>query len=150
MKGFSTLEIIITIAIAGIILAIGVNSFQVAQIKKQQDEIVLTITTSLDEQKTNTQTGKNGQQYGVKFNSSDFILFAGTSYSPSATQNKIISINPQFEITETLSNSDNIIYFSKLIGDVNEVATVTISHIDSRVTPQHIVIEKTGAISVIE
>lgn len=150
MKGFSTLEIIIVIAVAGVLLAIGVNSFQIAQIKKQQEEIVLSITTSLDEQKVNTQTGKNGTQFGVKFNINDFILFTGTSYAPSSTQNKIISINPQFEITETLSNSDNIIYFSKLIGDVNEIATITISHIDNRVTPQQIVIEKTGAISVIE
>jgi Tfp pilus assembly protein PilE len=150
MKGFSTLEIIIVIAVAGILLAIGVNSFQVAQIKKNQDEIIQTLTTSLDEQKVNTQTGKNGQQYGVRFNLKDFVLFSGTSYNPSSDQNKIIAINSQFEITETLSNSDNIIYFSKLIGDVNEIATITISHIDNRIDPQKIIIEKSGAISVIE
>lgn len=150
MKGFSSLEIIIVIAVAGILLAISVNSFQVAQIKKNQDEIIQTITTSLDEQKVNTQTGKNSQHYGVKFNSSDFTLFTGNSYNPSSDQNKIIVINPQFEITETLSNSDNIIYFTKLTGDINEIATITISHIDNRIDPKQILIEKTGAISMVE
>lgn len=143
------IEIIISIAVAGVLLGIVTNSFQVAQIKKNQQKIVQTIITSLEEQKTNTQTGKNAQSYGVKFNTAEFILFSGTTYA-SSSQNKIIAIDPVFEITETISNEQNIIYFSKFIGDANEVATITVSHITNRIPPQHLIIEKTGTISVIE
>jgi Tfp pilus assembly protein PilE len=150
MKGFSTLEIIITIAISAVILAIVTNSFQVAQIKKYQEGIVEAITSSLEEQKTNTQAGKDGQNYGVKFNSNEFVLFTGTSYSFSSNQNKVIAIDSRFQITETISNTDNIIYFSKLLGDANQTATITISHIDNRIPAKNILIEQSGAISVIE
>lgn len=149
-KGFSTLEVVISIAIAGVLVAIVTNSFQVAQIKKHQQGIVQSIVSSLEEQKANTQAGKEGKNFGVKFNNSDFILFTGTSYVPSSTENKIIAIDSQFQITETLSNEDNIIYFSKLLGDTNENATITVSHIDNRINSQHIIIERSGTISVIE
>jgi prepilin-type N-terminal cleavage/methylation domain-containing protein len=149
MKGFSMLEIILTIAVLGILLAITTNTYQVSHLKKNQDEIIQTINALLEEQKTLTQAGKNGKNFGIKFNQNDFILFTGTNYSASE-QNKIIAINPQFEITETISNSDNIIYFSKIIGDANENATITISHITNRIPPKSIYIKKSGAISVIE
>jgi prepilin-type N-terminal cleavage/methylation domain-containing protein len=149
-KGFSTLEVIISIAIASVLLAIVTYSYQTAQIKKTQEGIVEAVYASLQEQKAYTQAGKNGQNYGVKFNSSEFIEFTGTSYSPSSNQNKVSALDPRFEITETITNSDNIIYFSKLLGNANQTATITVSHIDTRVPPQHIVIEQSGTISVIE
>ena len=149
-KGFSILEIVIVISVAGVLLALIVNSYQVAQLRKNQDEIIESIISSLDEQKTLTQAGKESQNFGIKFNETDFILFKGTTFSSNSGQNKIIALNSQFEITETLSNVDNVIYFSKLLGDVNESATITISHITDRIPPKSIYIKKSGVVSVIE
>jgi prepilin-type N-terminal cleavage/methylation domain-containing protein len=150
MKGFTILEIIITIAVAGILLTIATNSYQVAQIKKNQEQIIQAIEASLDEQRAKTQAGKDGQNFGIKFNSDNFVLLTGTSYSSGSNQNKIIAIDPQFQISETITNSDNIIYFSKILGDANQNATITISHITNRISPKQIIIEKSGTISVIE
>jgi prepilin-type N-terminal cleavage/methylation domain-containing protein len=147
MKGFTLLEIIITISVAGILFTIATNS---SQVKKNQDQIVQAIEASLDEQRANTQAGKDGENFGVKFNSDSFVLFTGTTYSANSNQNKVIDIDYQFEISETITNSDNIIYFSKLLGDANQNATITVSHITNRVAPKQIVIEKSGTISVIE
>jgi len=143
------LEIIISIAVAGILLAIITNSFQLSQIRKNQDQIVQTIVSSLEQQKANTQSGKEGLSYGVKFDTSTITLFKG-EYSQSSTENKIIAIEPQFQITESITQSNNSISFLKLLGDASENATVTISHIDNRVSPKNILIKKTGTISVIE
>lgn len=149
MKGFSALETIIAITVAGILLAIITNSFQISRIKKNQDEIVETIVSSLEEQKTNSQTGKEGFSYGVKFNIDNFVLFRG-EYQQASSNNKIIAIEPQFQISDSLINMDNIVSFSKILGDASENATITISHIDNRISPKNIVIKKTGTISVIE
>jgi prepilin-type N-terminal cleavage/methylation domain-containing protein len=148
-KGFSALEIIIAIAIAGILLSISVNSYQISKLKKDQEQILLAIESALEEQRVNTQSGKEGKNFGVKFNQNDFVLFSGTSYSPS-DQNKIVAVDPQFQITETITHTDNIIYFSKLLGDANQHATITISHITNRIPVKNILIEKSGTISVIE
>lgn len=150
MKGFSVLEIIISLAVAGVLLAIITNSFQVAQIKKSQQGITESIVSYLEEQKTNTQTGKDGKNYGIKFNAADFILFTGTTYSESSFVNKVVAIDPQFQIDETILNNENAIYFSKINGEVSENATITISHITNRVSPKKIIIEKSGSISVVE
>ncbi len=149
MKGFTLIEILITLAIFGIISTIGVNSYQQFQLKKQQDQIVFEIITTLEQQKTNSQTGKEGKNFGVQFNPSTFVLFSGSVFTNSE-QNKIIKINEQFQISETISNSDNIIYFSKVFGESNESVSITISHITNRIPQKEIKIEKSGAISVIE
>jgi len=150
MKGFSLLEIIIAIAIVGVLTAIVTNSFQVAQLKKQQQGITQSIVSYLEKQKADTQAGKDGSNYGVKFNTTDFVLFKGTSYSFGSAFNQDVVIDPQFQISETISNGENIIYFSKLNGNANETATITVSHINNRISPQTITLEASGAVSVIE
>lgn len=150
MKGFSIIEIIISIAIIGVLTGIVANSFQTAQLKKQQQGIVQSIVSYLEKQKSYTQSGKDGENYGVKFNSSDFIMFTGDSFSENTESNTIVSIDPQFQISETISNNQNIIYFSKLNGNANENATITISHLNNRINSQNLVIENSGTISVID
>jgi prepilin-type N-terminal cleavage/methylation domain-containing protein len=150
MKGFSLLEIIISISIIGILTAIVTNSYQTSQIKKNQDAIVENIIASLEKAQADTLAGKEGSQYGVKFDTQEFVLFTGTNFDISEPSNQINIINSQFEISTTISNSQNIIYFSKLLGTPNETTTITISHIDNRVDPRSFTIELSGIISMVE
>lgn len=149
-KGFSIIEIIISIAIITILLTVVTTSYRAAQLKKAQESITQSILVSLEEQRVNTQAGKEGSNYGVKFNSDGYTLFTGTSYSEFSPNNTVFSIDPQFEISETISNGTNIIFFSKLNGNANETATITISHISDQIDSQSLIIETSGAISVIE
>jgi prepilin-type N-terminal cleavage/methylation domain-containing protein len=150
MKGFTLLEIIFTIAIAAVLTTMVTNSFRTAQIKKQEQGIVQSILADLEKQKSDTQAGKNGSNYGIRFNPSEYVLFTGTSYATTTASNKIVSIDSGFQITDTITNSQNTIYFSKLTGGANETATITVSHIANKVTPLVLTIETSGAISVIE
>ncbi len=150
MKGFTLIEVIISIAIIAVLSGIVVNSFQTAKLKKQQQGIVQSIVSYLEKQKSDAQAGKDGSNYGVRFNSVDFVMFKGNSYATTTESNIIVAIDPQFTLSETITNSQNIIFFSKLNGDSNENATITISHLGNRVSPQSLLIEKSGVISVIE
>jgi prepilin-type N-terminal cleavage/methylation domain-containing protein len=150
MKGFSLIEIIFSIAIIGILSAMVTNSFRTAQIRKQEQGIVQGIVADLEKQKTDTQTGKAGSQYGVKFNPSNYVMFTGTSYATTSASNRTVNIDSQFQLSETIANSQNIIYFSKINGNANETATITVSHISNRVTPLLLTVQTSGAISVIE
>jgi prepilin-type N-terminal cleavage/methylation domain-containing protein len=150
MKGFSILEIIISIAIIGILSAIVTNSFRTAQIKKQQQGIVQSIVADLEKQKSDTQAGKAGSQYGITFNPSKYVLFTGTSYSSTSPSNKTVDVDSQFVLSETITNAQNSIYFSKITGNANENATITVSHVSNLVPPLLITIQTSGAISVIE
>lgn len=150
MKGFTLIEIVLAVGILGILTSIGFNSFHTAQLKKEQQGIAQSIVATLEKQKADTQAGKGGSNYGVKFTSSEYISFVGTSYSTSSPTNLHVPVKSDFEIEDSIINANNIIFFSKLYGESNEVATITISHIEDKISPQFIVIEKSGSISVIE
>ncbi len=150
MKGFTLLELIFSIAIAAVLSAMVTNSFRTAQIKKEQQGIVQSIVADLEKQKSDTQTGKGGSNYGIKFNTSDYILFIGTTYSAGASSNKNVALDSKFQISETIANASNMIYFSKINGNANETATITVSHILNAVPPAMLTVESSGAISVIE
>lgn len=144
------LELIIVVAVAGILTAIVSNSFGTAQLRKKQDGIVQAIASHLEKQKADTQAGKGGIAYGVKFATTTYVLYRGTSYNPSTTTNQEIAIDSDFLLTETIANTNNVIYFSKLNGSANETATITISHKTGKVPSRDVVVEATGNVSVIE
>ncbi len=150
MKGFTLVELIFVIAIMGVLTSIVVSSMNTSRIKKEQDQIVQTLAVHLEKQKADTQAGKDGAVYGVKISPDSYVLYKGTSFSPSAPTNTEITLPSDYQIEETLTNANNLINFSRLTGDANEVATLTIRHIENKVTPQQIVISKNGSISVIE
>jgi len=144
------IELIIVVAIAGIITAIGTGSFRTAQLRKEQDGIVQSLASHLEKQKADTQAGKEGSAYGIKFASSSYILYKGTAYNAGAATNKEVTFDSRFSLAETISNSSNVIYFSKLSGSANETATITVSELTGKVAPQYVTIESSGNISVIE
>jgi len=149
-KGFSLIELVIVIAIAGVLGAIVTNSFRSAQIQKEQETITQGLLASVEKQKADTQAGKGGSSYGVKFNADSYVLYTGTTYSAASISNRTVTVDPDFTLSNTISNSADTIYFSRLYGEASESATITISHVRNEVSPQLIVIEESGTISVIE
>ncbi len=150
MKGFTLLEVIFSLAIIAILTGMVTTSFRTAQIKKEQQGIVQSITASLEKQKSDSQTGKDGSNYGVRFATSSYMTFKGTAYASTSASNIVTTLDSNFQISETITNSTNVIYFSKLTGGANETATITVSHITDRVPPALLTVESSGAISVIE
>lgn len=149
-KGISLIEMIFVVAIAGILTAIVTGSFGTAQIRKEQDGIIQTIAAHLEKQKADTQAGKGGSSYGVKFASSTYVLYTGTTYNAGASSNQTVALDADFALTETITNANDVIFFSRLTGSANETATITVSQIAGRVSPRHITIEANGNISVIK
>lgn len=149
-KGFSLIEIVFVVAIAGILTSIITNSFRTSQIRKEQEGVVESLVAHLEKQKADTQAGKGGIAYGVRFASTTYTLINGTTYSASATTNMDVTMPDSFSISETISNSGNVIYFSKLTGGANETATITVSHISNRVSPQYVTVQTSGNVSVVE
>lgn len=149
-KGFSLLEIIISIAIVAVLSAIVVSSFHTAQLKKEQDGIAQELVASLDHQRTNSQAGKAGLRYGIKFNSSSYTLYSGNTYSITSPSNKVVTLPPGFSINQNLVNSDDVIYFTKIYGEANEDATFVVSQNDNLISPQNVILAKNGTVIVIE
>src|SRR5690606_31666882 len=114
--------------------------------------IVQGIVSHLEKQKADTQAGRDGASFGIQFNADagTYTLYKGPGFNPSSDDNQPVQLNSKFLLSETISNPSNVIFFSRLYGEANQTATITISHKEDRISPQVISIEQSGTISVVE
>ncbi len=150
-KGFTLLEVVVTLAIAILIASIGFMSFSNASKVKNLQTIGDSITATLEKAKANSVTGNGGTVYGVKFSPNSYVYFSGNSYSATSSSNVTYAIDSAFTATTTISNNaDFAIIFSRLTGAANTTATITVSQITNPAVKKVIRVEPLGSISVIQ
>jgi prepilin-type N-terminal cleavage/methylation domain-containing protein len=150
-KGISLLEILIVIAIIGILSAIiipNLSRFQRQQALKNTTEDVVSL---LNEARNNTISSKNSTTYGVYFLSDKAILFPGSSYTDSIL-NKQIDFDSSVWIPETgginLNGGGDEIVFDRITGESANYGTITIQLISNPTTQKVISINQVGVVSV--
>ena len=149
-KGFSLLEIMIVVAIIGILSAIAVINFSAARKAKILETTADGIAFTLEKAKADSVSGKYGQSHGLKFNTGDYISFVGSSYNAGNASNTAYTIDDSFTITNTITDPDDKIVFLRLTGATNNTATVTVSQISDSTKKRDVVIGPLGNISVVQ
>ncbi len=130
-KGFSIAEILIIVAVLGIIFAIVIPQFtktrELQVLKNGTEEIV----TSIDKARVETLSSLNSSSYGVHFQSDKIVIFKGTSYSAGDVNNETISITTPASITNVtfggVSSVSGDMYFARLSGAPSTTGTVTVA-----------------------
>ena len=127
-KGMTAVEILIVLAILGIIFAVVLPSFKTIKENQILKSTVSDVVSALDKARSNTLASVNSSNYGVYFESSQIVIFKGTSYSPSDVNNENISIMEPATISSiNLIGGATEVYFNRLTGAPNKTGTVTIS-----------------------
>ncbi len=151
-KGISALEIIIVISVIGILSAIILPN-----LSKFRDEQALATTTAdivslLNEARVSTLSSINSSQYGVHFESSRAVLFAGTSFTEPNATNKEISFSSVVTIPTSggisIAGGGSNIVFHRLTGGPTAYGTITIQLKSNSSRQKTITIGKTGLVSV--
>jgi prepilin-type N-terminal cleavage/methylation domain-containing protein len=147
-KGFTMIEIIITIVVIGIIVAIVVPQFlrfrNVQVIKSTSQEVV----SVLEKARSQTLASLDSSEYGVHFESDKVILFKGVSYLESDPNNEEIEIISPAVISDiSLSGSETSVYFNRLTGAPSAFGSVQIS-IASQNIIKTINVSQSGVISL--
>ena len=151
-RGFTLLEVLFSIAILAILFFITINSFGGEVAEKENQAIADNIVAKLELARSNAVTGKNGQNYGVKFGDNYFTYFTGSSYISSNQSNERTDIGEKFEITNDIPGADNAIVFSKLKGDINHSGpiTITIYEVSNSENTIQLKIGKLGDVSMVK
>ena len=136
-KGFSLLEIMIVVAIIGILSAIAVINFSAARKAKILETTADGIAFTLEKAKADSVSG-------------DYISFVGSSYNAGNASNTAYTIDDSFTITNTITDPDDKIVFLRLTGATNNTATVTVSQISDSTKKRDVVIGPLGNISVVQ
>lgn len=149
-NGFSLIEILISLAVLTSLLLIGTLSFSDLKTDKELQAIAGSIVSKLEEAKSNSLSGKGGSSYGVKFNDDSYVYFPGSSYIVSNDGNKEYQINSNFQMSNDIPGSSDSIVFSKITGDSNYAATVTLFISSDPESKIEIIIGELGDISMIK
>ncbi|MBI3632753.1 MAG: GspH/FimT family protein [Candidatus Vogelbacteria bacterium] len=144
-KGFTLIEITIVTALLLIIATIIVTAFsrfnQAIALSKDAEKIV----SLLSRARSDTVSSKNDQRYGVHFESTKAILFAGDSYISNVVTNEIVSVGPVASISSiTLTGGGDNVFFDRLTGATSEPGTVVISLVGSGATSKQVTISSNG------
>ncbi len=146
--GFTLMEILISIAVLGLLAALAVANFGGTRTDKVLKITATNIAFALEEAKSNALAGKGGENHGLHISEDTFIVFSGNSYNASDPDNRPQTIDSQLMLTTTASSE--AIIFSRITGNVPAVSTTTISETADSSHKIEIVVGTLGDITVIE
>lgn len=119
VKGFTLLEILIVIALFGIVVGLSIPFYQSFQVSNQLDTTTFEIVQALRRAQASTMAGEDNQIFGVHFESQKFVLFRGFRgdiYLPNDQYNEINEIPKTLTISTSFGQN---ISFSKIKGEVS-------------------------------
>ncbi len=147
-KGYSILEILLAVAIVGIILVIATYSFSGLKNSQAMKNATGDISSATDKARSEAFASVASSEYGVHFQSNKVVIFKGTAYNASSSTNETINISSPASITNVtlngVSGTSGDVYFNKLTGTPSKTGTVTVT-VSS--TTKTITISATGGIS---
>ena len=148
MKGFTLIEVIVTIALMSILLALGLilsmDVYRGTVYRSTRQVLVSSLTTARGRALSNMYQST----HGVCYLAPNFIVFRGTSYSASSPYNETIEGNPGVTLKSqndffkcTCSPGDGSecskgTVFSQLAGTTSSNGAITVSgdgHIDETI-----------------
>jgi len=144
-EGFTLTEILVVITIAIILFAIVVSGFVGL---RENSDIALAVDDSisfLQEARAKTLSSDEASRYGVHFETTMFVLFAGDTYNASDPDNKNRMLPSTVEISNYALNSGGAdVVFKRLTGETDEHGTVTFRLTNDPAVTHTIEIGRTG------
>lgn len=146
-KGFTITEVLIVLAILVVIVTIVVSAFSKFNNNQSLGGAVGEVTSTLNEARANTLASYDNSQYGVHFQSNKIVLFKGSIYSSSDTNNEDIILSSKISISNvSLAGGGNDIIFKRLTGKTDQNGTITLSLISDPTKIKTITIQGSGII----
>ncbi len=124
--GFTLLEILMVIAIMGILITIIISSFSILNKSQALEKSVRQGASIVSQARSLTLSSKEDSNYGVHFESSALTLFKGPTYSALDANNIVTPLNNLVSITNiALTGGGSDVVFKRLNGSINTPGTIT-------------------------
>ena len=146
IRGFTLIEIVVIVGILLLICLLTFNSFSNLNKAQALDKDIMSVTSVLNQARSLTLSSKEGSRYGVRFENARVILFKGTSYSPSDSNNIYVTLSRYVRITSiNIGGGENLV-FERLTGKANVTGTVTLSLVQPPNTSRTVTISQSGIV----
>jgi len=138
-------ELIIAISIMTILTVIAVGSFSQSVGPKALESQTAIVLSLIEQARNTTLSAKNASVYGVHFETSKAVLFAGATYSSTSVSNIVEPMHPKVQISNiALLGGGNDIVFNRLTGETAQSGTITLSLVASSTQAKTITVFGTG------
>ncbi len=126
-NGITVLEILFSIAILVLILAIVIPQFSKIRENQVMKDGVAYVLSSVDKARSQTLDSLNSSEYGVHFTSDKIMIFRGTAYVAWGVVETINIISPATISNIALTGGGSDVYFNRLSGAPSATGTITIT-----------------------
>lgn len=127
VRGFTFIEIMVVVAIVLVLSAIAVASLSAMQERMVLNSAVNGLVFHLEESKSRSVAGVQGQPHGIYFGADYYVQFQGNEYDPNDSANTVYEIDPRLELSTDILNGEESIAFSRITGTTEESHIITIS-----------------------
>lgn len=149
-RGITLIEIIIVISIIimiSVLVLPNLTRFKKDQSLRNTTEEIVSL---LSKARNNTMASLNLNNYGVHFESSQVVLFAGSTYNSADPLNEIIMFDPLVKIPATgginVGGGSNVV-FERMTGNTSNNGTIILQLSADSTRQKIITISKVGLIS---
>lgn len=145
VRGFTLIEMLVVLALAGIVMFIVTGAFSSATGREALDKETTVVLSLLDQARSQTLSAKNASVYGVHFEATKATLFVGPSYSDASFSNVVEPMNPLVKIGAiSLTGGGSDVVFNRLTGETGQSGTIILSLAASSTQTKTITIFSTG------
>lgn len=124
-KGFSLIEVLVVLAIAGILIGMSIVGFRLFERKTELQNHSQNILTILELARTKTLASEDASQYGAHFEQDKYILFKGDDYQEGAADNKTYQLPVRLEIYNiNLIGAASSTVFQRISGTTEQSGVV--------------------------
>jgi hypothetical protein len=117
-KAFTILEIILVVGLFSILLIIPLLYTQTSQVRFDFYTQVSNLVSYIRQEHGNTVAGKYNMNHGVRLNAGNYVIFSGTSFNQSDSDNVVVDLPPTVIIRNVqLYGGGSDIIFSKPFGE---------------------------------
>ncbi len=126
MRGFSALEILISVFIVAAIAAVVFGAMNRFRDARELDSAAGEIENALRRARSLTLASEEGSQFGVYFEASRAVLFAGSSFTEGDPKNEIHNIPARVSVS-SVNFSGSLVVFERLTGRASPAGNVVVS-----------------------
>jgi len=148
MRGFTLLEILIAIAIVGILFVGMVGAMSQFVRGNVLERETRTVVSILDDARGRTLFSENDRQYGVHFESGNVVLFEGGVYSAVDPENETTSLSGTTLSSVALIGGGDDVVFDRLTGAIAAYGTTTVQLSSDTSQTKDIVLLPSGIIEI--
>lgn len=124
--GFTLLEVVIMVGILGILALLVSLSLQNLVEGVSLNTITQTVFSSIQLARSKTLASHNDTVYGIHFDTNQYVIFEGSTYSSGAATNEVYSLSSDYEFFNIDLSGGSTVVFERITGAADKPGTVGI------------------------